>query len=428
MVSSILADAYVIGSSNFQAWSQGYDSSGYLKVLPQHSQEVIFNDPYRNWQLGIPGNYFSSWGAPTELTATLRMSDLTEVKIDGFGILQAGDGLVPWLGNSETPYEALRAYNGTIPGPLFITEPGDTLNLILINDLGDPADISNIHFHGLHVTPMGKGDNVLTSLSPGESVNVSVKIPDNHATGLDWYHPHLHGLTNEQVSSGLAGQLIVNPRHDLPDIAKFNPQTASIHYLALNTFGIQQINRVGQLGDPLNTNPNVALPAGTPLQVSQNINGEKVYTLSDAPFVGYNGKTLGALYDPANPTAINPPRLLFPYGGGPQDEPVENVIHTVNGQYNPTMQLTTGEWHTFGVTNTSVNAFHVLQLIKDTGTELIPQEVSFVGFDGDASGVVPGKRIDVAELPLLGPGGRITLQEWFSEPGTYYLISNATNE
>ena len=60
----------------------------------------------------------------------------------------------------------LRSYEGTIPGPTFASEAGDTLRIRLINDLPpnpDPVPVdmmlphhfntTNFHFHGLHVSP-----------------------------------------------------------------------------------------------------------------------------------------------------------------------------------------------------------------------------------------------------------------------------------
>ncbi|MGB3207519.1 MAG: DUF4114 domain-containing protein [Crinalium sp.] len=437
MANSTLKNAYVIGQQNFEKWKSDYDPSGYLKVLPHPDQEITFNDPYRDWQLGKAGNYISSWGEQKELKATLTMSDLEEIEIEGFGTLKAGDGIIPWLDNEATPYEYLRAYNGTIPGLMIITEPGDTLNLTLVNDLTknkdsseQPKDNSNFHGHGLHVSPVGKGDNVLVEVKPGESQNINIAIPDNQTIGTDWYHPHLHGQTTVQLGSGLAGQLIVAAPHDLADIDKANPKEVPAHYFAINSFGIQQQLREGKAGDPLNQS-STEVPAGTPIDnLGTEADGDPVYQLSDAPFMGYNGKTATGLYDPTQPTGDSskqPP--LFPYGGGPQEEPVENVIHTVNGQYNPTLKIPTGEWHTFSFTNMNPNAFHVLQVVKeDSQGNLTPQTTSLIGIDGDVSGTSADKRREIKELPVLNPGGRLTIQEWFETPGTYYVLSNATEE
>ncbi|WP_013334609.1 multicopper oxidase domain-containing protein [Gloeothece verrucosa] len=425
-MSSILSDFYIIGQENFNNWSNGYNSNGYLKVLPQHQQKVLFKDPFQDWQQGRSGNYFSSWGPDQQLEVTLTLQDLTQVEIEGFGIVKAGDGIIPWLNNKPTPFEFLRGYNGTIPGPMLIVDPGDTLKITLKNDLNDPQQGTNFHFHGGHISPLGHGDNVLINIPPGNTWTTEIKIPDNHEIGPAWYHPHLHGLTNEQLASGLAGYLLVNPKYNLPDLDKWNPKEMPMHFMALNSFGIQQINRPGKPGDPLNQNPQQAIPAGTPLKVlGQTQDGKPIYELSDAVGIGKNA--LPASYDPAIPTG-DPSQLLFEYGGGVLKGPVENVIHTVNGQYNPTLEVATGQWNMFSFLNQDPNAFHVLQLVKEENGQLIPQEMSLIGMDTDLSGLIEDNKKEVNTLPILNPGSRISMLEWFEKPGTYYLLSNATSE
>ena len=44
-------NAYVIGSENFNSWSQGFDEEGYLKVLPHPDQKIPFQDPYKDWSV-----------------------------------------------------------------------------------------------------------------------------------------------------------------------------------------------------------------------------------------------------------------------------------------------------------------------------------------------------------------------------------------
>ena len=425
-MASKLRNAYVIGEENFNNWSQGYDSNGYLKVLPHPDEKIPFQDPFKDWQEDRPGNYYSSWGPEENLEVTLTTETLDQIEIDGLGILQAGDGLIPWLDDRETPYETLRGYNGLVPGPMLIVEPGDTLNIELINNLEDPEELMNLHTHGLHVSPVGNGDNVLLSIGKGETWLVEIEIPKDHFIGTDWYHPHMHGVTNEQVSSGLGGLLIINPPHDLPDLDKFNIKEESVHFLALNSFGIQQVEREGQANDPLNQNLNLAIPAGTPLEVlEEGENGEKTYELSDSVYMGFNAKP--ELYDSTQPLGDTEDSLSA-YGEGLLAEPVENVIHTVNGQYNPTMELETGEWNLFSFANMSANSFHRVQLVKEEGDRLIPQEVFLVAIDGDASGVVSDTRREITEFPILNPGSRINIQHWFEESGKYYFLSNGTEE
>lgn len=85
----------------------------------------------------------------------------------------------------------VRAYEESVPGPTLRVKPGDRLVVNLVNDLdlpeGDPwvagagedgeggdgvdraslegkveawPNVTNIHVHGLHVSPSGVGDNI----------------------------------------------------------------------------------------------------------------------------------------------------------------------------------------------------------------------------------------------------------------------------
>ena len=72
------------------------------------------------------------------------------------------------------------------------------------------ADASNIHFHGLNVSPLcGQDEVVKTLVQPGQSFDYNVKIPANEPPGLYWYHPHPHGFSEGQVQGGATGALIV---------------------------------------------------------------------------------------------------------------------------------------------------------------------------------------------------------------------------
>jgi FtsP/CotA-like multicopper oxidase with cupredoxin domain len=125
----------------------------------------------------------------------------------------------------------LRSYqgNGVDPnaafvGPLVEVFPGQTVRMTLHNQLpkdttcptdGGSANIphcfngTNLHTHGLWINPNGNGDNVLISVNPGVSFQYEYNIPPDHPAGTFWYHSHRHGSTALQVSSGMAGALIV---------------------------------------------------------------------------------------------------------------------------------------------------------------------------------------------------------------------------
>lgn len=108
-------------------------------------------------------------------------------------------------------------YEESYPGPTLRVRPGDTLQVRMTNEL---AMDTNLHVHGMHVSPSGNADNVLLHVMPGDAFDYEYRIPDDHPAGLYWYHPHPHGGSAEQVNSGMAGAIIVAGGLDeLPGIA-----------------------------------------------------------------------------------------------------------------------------------------------------------------------------------------------------------------
>jgi L-ascorbate oxidase len=102
--------------------------------------------------------------------------------------------------------------------------PGQTVSMTLHNKLlADPSctahggDVNkphcfngtNLHSHRLWVSPAGNSDNVLLSINPGVDFEYIYNLPPDHPAGTFWYHSHRHGSTALQVSSGMAGALIV---------------------------------------------------------------------------------------------------------------------------------------------------------------------------------------------------------------------------
>lgn len=125
------------------------------------------------------------------------------------------DTLQPGTGNRSALYVA----------PLINASPGDTVRVMLRNTLPVDASCSNgsgtpssphcfngtnLHTHGLWVSPTGNSDNVLLSINPGVDFQYEYNIPSDHPAGTFWYHPHRHGSTALQVSSGMAGALVIH--------------------------------------------------------------------------------------------------------------------------------------------------------------------------------------------------------------------------
>jgi FtsP/CotA-like multicopper oxidase with cupredoxin domain len=101
-------------------------------------------------------------------------------------------------------------YNDEYIPPLLRVRLGDSLRIAFHNDL--PDDPSNLHFHGMSVSPQGNSDNVFIHVHPGQRFQYEVHIPrtDRQAPGLFWYHPHAHGFVEKQILGGMSGGLIVD--------------------------------------------------------------------------------------------------------------------------------------------------------------------------------------------------------------------------
>lgn len=105
------------------------------------------------------------------------------------------------------------AFNGSLPGPTLELLPGDTLRVRMTNRLEGPT---NLHVHGLHVSPQDPGDNPFVTIDPGGSHDYEFVLPGDHPPGTYWYHPHHHGHVAEQLAAGLYGAIIVREVDPVP--------------------------------------------------------------------------------------------------------------------------------------------------------------------------------------------------------------------
>jgi suppressor of ftsI len=111
-------------------------------------------------------------------------------------------------------------FNGQPNAPTLRLSPGDQLKITYINELPIKPrescaitrcmDMTNLHFHGLTVSPDPPQDDVLTMMAmPGQSLRYTVQIPKDHSPGLYWYHTHPHGESYRQVLDGMSGALVI---------------------------------------------------------------------------------------------------------------------------------------------------------------------------------------------------------------------------
>jgi FtsP/CotA-like multicopper oxidase with cupredoxin domain len=111
----------------------------------------------------------------------------------------------------------LRAYDGEFMPPTLSVQPGDTIRLRLENRIDD---ITNLHYHGMNVSPLGNSDNVFLHVVPGETFDYEVQVPESHPTGLFYYHPHVYGSTEFQIGNGMSGGIVVRGiLADLPTLS-----------------------------------------------------------------------------------------------------------------------------------------------------------------------------------------------------------------
>ena len=146
----------------------------------------------------------------------------------------------------------MRTYEGTAPGPTLRLKPGDVLRIKLINDMPpnrDPGPVdhslphdfntTNLHSHGLHVSPSGISDNVMRVMEPGESYDIEIAIPSDHIPGTNWYHPHAHGSADVQIASGAVGALIIEGDFaDVPEIAAAKERLLVLTEAVFDRFGM----------------------------------------------------------------------------------------------------------------------------------------------------------------------------------------------
>ncbi len=130
-------------------------------------------------------------------------------------------------------------------------------------------NVTNLHFHGTHVSPQPPQDYVLLEVHPQGSTHVG---SSTHARGLAvtgeyqydvdplrwnqpegtfWYHPHKHGAVALQVANGMAGTLVIEGPFDDWLRGYFKAQNAELKDRVLV---VQQVN------DKLNFFANGAVP------------------------------------------------------------------------------------------------------------------------------------------------------------------------
>src|SRR5258706_10640478 len=204
-------------------------------------------------------------------------------------------------------------FDGQPNAPTLRLSPGDQLKINYINDL--PAkpkescaippcmDMTNLHFHGLTVSPDAPQDDVLDMMAmPGQSLRYTVQIPQDHPPGLFWYHTHPHGESHRQALDGMSGAIVIE------GIERYVPEVRTLHEQVLV------------------------------------VRGESIEHSADAA-------ALLRRVDAAPPSC------------GSESEATERVF-TVNGELRPTIGINPGERQFWRIVNASADQYLDLQLDK----------------------------------------------------------------
>lgn len=143
------------------------------------------------------------------------------------------------------PMTMTAGFNGDFWGPTLLYQLHDTVRLNVVNNL--MGDTTTVHWHGFTLPPeMDGGPH--QPIPPNTTWRPFYKVKNR--AGFFWYHPHLHMMTEEQVTMGLGGFIIVRdsvenalplPRHygvdDLPLALTDRRFTAGTNAFALVHYG-----------------------------------------------------------------------------------------------------------------------------------------------------------------------------------------------
>ncbi len=380
-----------------------------------------------------PLTMFTASGGVLDVTMTMARAiqptilgkDLTnhDIPVDALTTLTVCDASSPAV--CANPYA----------GAALKLTPGDTLKVRLVNQLGgssgsvaglcmdatQPFDfvngwssvggLLNKHFHGLLTPPTeGKpgdvtrpfGDFIFTCTSgfgPSAERRYSITLPADHPAGIDWFHPHIHGIAKPQVASGMAGMILIgDPQCSDPAAC------ATIRPILLKDAQLVQVPGAG----------------GAPHWVN--------FADQEPDFCGENKMLAGNVGG-----CTLPPGTELTSGGTTLTPSEGHWVFTLNGAQYPT--VVAGEAQVWRVQNASANITYRLSLRRlnaDAGQVVADAPFEVISLDGAGLAGTPdtGQYAPLAREVLLMPGSRADLRVSRPASGgdgdlTYQLVNEA---
>lgn len=382
-------------------------------------------DAYLNALHRVPG--FADAALPNRL---FSLASTTRHGADLYGISLTAPGYLDPAATDTAP---------PIVGPTLEFVRGEVNGVYLTNDMticgvdhniGMTSPLSgwrphgytttNLHTHGLHVTPQAPSDDVLLMVRSSTDTDPMMideprlypyrfDIPGDHPVGTFWYHPHKHGAVASQVGPGMSGALVIRA----PD-----GQTDFDDLLAAAPFNITR-------------------------------DDEEILVLQTIPYFWTNSDETEGVFYPAG----------YYFGGiaDPSDcygfnltegTATTNPPTTVNGQRAPTLTLAQGQIKRLRLVNASNGQTYVPKLRTVGGASAVPRLFAIAvdgiallpheGGDPDAPyyeidyaldpATEPTDYWTTAELITLAPGQRLDLLIVGDAPGQFELYGASKGE
>jgi suppressor of ftsI len=162
------------------------------------------------------------WGA-VAIWGLGNVSRAAEARVQPVAVTDpaiARSPIVLYAANDRETGRATFRFQAEESPPIVLAYPGETLSIEYRNEMsphsgetcvdGPCTNMTNLHFHGLHVSPNAPQDDVITMMvMPGQSIQYAVQIPRDQPPGLYWYHPHPHGESYQQALDGMSGAIVI---------------------------------------------------------------------------------------------------------------------------------------------------------------------------------------------------------------------------
>lgn len=301
-----------------------------------------------------------------------------------------------------------RTYNAQIPAPTIKVCPGDRLVVNLVNALdAGAANVTNLHLHGMHVSPEGAEDNVMVQVPPGGARTYDYRIRPDHPAGTFWYHPHAHGLVNTQLQGMMAGALIVADRP-----GDFPAALAAMddHMLILQAICVEKChNTYDILPDAIRSEYAIPMPGMASMKRRRTQEG------MDMDGMDMSGMDMEEDEEEDGQDAREEEGFPVDLRVAPDAPLNDTSLPTVyvNGQYQPELHMAPGVFKRLRFLNAIAN--NVAELVAPDC------ELHVLAMDGIYRDAPAQKSVVV-----LPPGGRADLAVKCDEPGVFFIETESS--